>query len=130
MATAVKNFTINRGLVNDFIFTIKQNKTFLPVVITITDTFRLQLINQDTNIIEYEIDNTNLSNPNGHIEIFNAANGQIKVIMNPIMTSTLEKEVGPKEDRYYNKPSYRLVIEGNTVNNGHMVSKIKNVYID
>ena len=36
MATAVKNFTINRGLVNDFIFTIKQNKTFLPVVITIT----------------------------------------------------------------------------------------------
>lgn len=130
MASTIQNFTINKGMVNYFIFTIKQNKTLVPMVIDVTDTFTLYLINQDTNIIEYEINSTDLLNQNGNIEIFNAATGQIKVTMNSLMTSTLEKEVGPKEDRYYNKPSYRLVIEGNTVNNGHMVSKIKNVYID
>ena len=130
MATSVSNFTINKGMLNEYILTIKQNKSLLPMIIDPFDTFKIILINRDTNTVEYEIDSTNLTNPNGHIEIFNEANGQIKVVMNVAMTSTLEKEQGPKEDRYYLKPSYKIMIEGNTVNNGYISSKIKNVYID
>lgn len=130
MARSVSNFTINKGLLNEFIITIKKNKSLLPIVIDNTDTFKLYLKNRDTGIIEHQIDNINILNEKGKIEIFSSANGQIKLIMNPVMTSLLEKEIGPKEDRYYSKPSYSIYIECNTVDNGKFVPKIKNVYID
>ena len=130
MAATVSNFTINSGLLNEFIITIKKNKSLLPIEIDNTDTFKLYLKNRDTGIVEHELDNTNLDNLKGKIEIFNNANGQIKIIMNPVMTSLLKKEFGPKEDRYYSKPSYSISLECTTIDNGHFVSKIKNVYID
>lgn len=34
------------------------------------------------------------------------------------------KERGSKAERYYLKPTYRLSIDGDTINNGKMVSKI------
>ena len=71
MATSVSNFTINKGMLNEYILTIKQNKYLLPMIIDPSDTFKIILINRDTNTVEYEIDSTNLTNPNGHIEIFN-----------------------------------------------------------
>lgn len=129
MATSAKNFTINKGFVNEFILTIKQNKTLLPMVITDTDTFKLSLINQDTEQTEFELDMDN-QDPNGYIAIHNDVNGQIKIVMNKVMTDRLEKERGPKEDRYYLKPTYRILLEGNTTNNGYQVSKLNNVYID
>lgn len=129
MATSAKNFTINKGFVNEFILTIKQNKKPLPMVIKDTDTFKLSLINQDTEQTEFELDMDN-QDPNGYIAIHNNVNGQIKIVMNKVMTDRLEKERGPKEDRYYLKPTYRILLEGNTTNNGYQVSKLNNVYID
>ena len=55
---------------------------------------------------------------------------QIKIIMNDSMTSTLEKERGPKEDRYYLKPTYKIAIDCDTANNGHFVARLNNVYVD
>ena len=131
MATAksVSNFTINKGLVNEFILTIKQNDTLLPMIIEFTDTFRLILINLDTDQIESTIDMDN-SNPDGYIDVYDDANGQIRINMTPALTSRLEKERGPKEDRYYLKPTYRMAIECNTENNGNFVIKLKNISVD
>ena len=131
MATAksVSNFTINKGLTNEFILTIKQNDTLLPMIIEPTDTFRLMLINLDTDQIESTIDMDN-SNPDGYIDVYDDANGQIRINMTTTLTSRLEKERGPKEDRYYLKPTYRIAIECNTANNGNFVIKLKNISVD
>lgn len=131
MATAksVSNFTINKGLTNEFILTIKQNDTLLPMIIEYSDTFKLLLINLDTDQIESTIDMDN-TKADGFIDVYDDANGQIRVTMNPTLTDRLEKERGPKEDRYYLKPTYRMSIECNTMNNGNFVAKIKNISVD
>ena len=131
MATAksVSNFTINKGLTNEFILTIKQNDTLLPMIIEYSDTFKLLLINLDTDQVESTIDMDN-TKADGFIDVYDDANGQIRVTMNPTLTDRLEKERGPKEDRYYLKPTYRMSIECNTMNNGNFVAKIKNISID
>lgn len=129
MVTAVKNFTINRGLNNEFIITIKQNDSLLPMVIEYSDTFKLTMFNRDTEAIEAVLDMDD-AKVDGYIAIHNDANGQIKIVMNPALTSKLEKERGPKEDRYYLKPTYRISIECDTLNNGNFVAKLENVYID
>ena len=129
MATAVKNFTINRGLKNEFIMTIKQNDSLLPMVIEYSDTFKLTMFNRDTEDIEAVLDMDN-AKVDGYISIHNDANGQIKILMNPTLTNKLEKERGPKEDRYYIKPTYRISIECDTLNNGSFVAKIDDVYVD
>lgn len=131
MATAksVSNFTINKGLTNEFILTIKQNDTLLPMIIEYSDTFKLLLINLDTDQIESTID-MDSTNTDGFIDVYDDANGQIRVTMNPTLTDRLEKERGPKEDRYYLKPTYRMSIECNTMNNGNFVIKLKNISVD
>lgn len=131
MATAksVSNFTINKGLTNEFILTIKQNDTLLPMIIEYSDTFKLLLINLDTDQIESTIDMDN-TKADGFIDVYDDANGQIRVTMNPTLTDRLEKERGPKEDRYYLKPTYRMSIECNTMNNGNFVVKLKNISVD
>ena len=131
MATAksVSNFTINKGLTNEFILTIKQNDTLLPMIIEYSDTFKLLLINLDTDQIESTIDMDN-TKADGFIDVYDDANGQIKIIMNSTLTDRLEKERGPKEDRYYLKPTYRMAIECNTMNNGNFVVKLKNISVD
>ena len=129
MATAVKNFTINKGLKNEFIMTIKQNDSLLPMVIEYSDTFKLTMFNRDTEAVEAVLDMDD-AKVDGYIAIHNDANGQIKIVMNPTLTSTLEKERGPKEDRYYLRPTYKIAIECNTLNNGSFVAKIDDVYVD
>ena len=131
MATAksVSNFTINKGLTNEFILTIKQNDTLLPMIIEYSDTFKLLLINLVTDKIESTIDMDN-TKADGFIDVYDDANGQIRVTMNPTLTDRLEKERGPKEDRYYLKPTYRMSIECNTMNNGNFVIKLKNISVD
>ena len=131
MATAksVSNFTINKGLTNEFILTIKQNDTLLPMIIEYSDTFKLLLINLDTDQIESTIDMDN-TKADGFIDVYDDANGQIRVTMNPTLTDRLEKERGPKEDKYYLKPTYRMSIECNTMNNGNFVIKLKNISVD
>ena len=129
MASSVKNFTINKGLKNEFTITIKQNDSMLPMVITNTDTFKLTMFNRDTEAVEAVLDMDD-TKADGYIAIHNDANGQIKIVMNPALSSKLEKERGPKEDRYYLKPTYRISIECDTLNNGNFVAKLENVYID
>ena len=93
------------------------------------DTFKLYLIDLETEQIESTIDMDDTKS-DGYISVHSAVNGQIKIVMNPSLTSRLKKERGPKEDRYYLRPTYRIAIECDTLNNGNFVAKLENVYID
>lgn len=125
----ISNFTINKGLVNELIFTIKKDQTLLPIIIDPSDTFKLVLFHLDTDSIESEInmDNTNLD---GFIEVYDAPSGRIMITLNTHLTNRLIKERGPKVDKYYLKPTYRIAIDCDTVDNGKFVIKLRNVSID
>ena len=129
MASKVTDFTISKGLSNEFIFSIKQNDSLLPMIIDPTDSFKLMLFNLETDLLEVTLYSTH-SISDGEITIHNASNGQIKVIMTEVLSNRLKKDRGTKADRYYLKPTYRLIIEGDTVNNGKMISKIDRVFVD
>lgn len=129
MGILTNKFIITRNIDNEYIITIKQDGSTLPMVIDPTDSFTLSLIKLDSDEVIAVIDNL-VATVNGEISIHDINNGQIKVIFNTALTSTLTKERGKKVDRYYNKPTYRLSIEANTLNNGKFTAKVVEVYID
>lgn len=124
--TNSNNFTINKDIKNEFIFTIKQNDSLLPMIIDLSDTFSFKIYDLDTDELFKEV-NMN-SSQDGIITIFDAANGQIKVVLNS--DPLFRKERGSKEDKYYLKPTYRILIEGTTVNNGLISAKVPFVYVE
>ncbi len=128
MSTLSSKFVITKGLDNEFIITIKQNDSTLPMVIEGTDTFECVLINRDTEVEVGRV--SQVSNSNGVIEIYNSANGQIKIVFTQAFVANLVKARGPKEDRYYVKPTYKINIECDTVNNGKFVAKLPEVCVD
>ena len=71
-----------------------------------------------------------VENVNGVVKVYNAPNGQILVKLYNALCDTLVKDKGTKADRYYLKPTYRLSIKANTVNNGNFVAKLKEVYVE
>ena len=124
--TNANNFTINKDIQNEFIFTIKQNDSLTPMIIDLSDTFSFKIYDLDTDELFKEVNMT--SSQDGIITIFDAANGQIKVVLNS--DPLFRKERGSKEDKYYIKPTYRILIEGTTVNNGLISAKVPFVYVE
>lgn len=124
--TNANNFTINKDIQNEFIFTIKQNDSLLPMIIDLSDTFSFKIYDLDTDELFKEVNM--ISSQDGIITIFDAANGQIKVVLNS--DPLFRKERGSKEDKYYLKPTYRILIEGTTVNNGLISAKVPFVYVE
>lgn len=124
--TNSNNFTINKDIQNEFIFTIKQNDSLLPMIIDLSDTFSFKIYDLDTDELFKEVNM--ISSQDGIITIFDAANGQIKVVLNS--DPLFRKERGSKEDKYYLKPTYRILIEGTTVNNGLISAKVPFVYVE
>lgn len=96
------------------------------MIIDLSDTFSLKIYDLDTDELFKEVNMT--SSQDGIITIFDAANGQIKVVLNS--DPLFRKERGSKEDKYYLKPTYRILIEGTTVNNGLISAKVPFVYVE
>ena len=128
MSALSNKFVINKNLVNEFILTIKQNNETLPMVIDSSDTFEAILYKLSD---ESEVGRVSLvENTNGVIEIYDASNGQILIKLYDALCNTLVSERGTKADRYYLRPTYRLSIEANTLNNGNFVAKLREVYVE
>ena len=119
----MSNFTINKGMANEFIITIKKNDTILPIIISPTDTFKLYMYKLKDNSLVKTLD---LSDG---IAVYDDANGQIKITMGQVLVDSLEIARGDRSDYYYEKPMYRIAIECNTVDNGKFVAKVNKVYI-
>lgn len=128
MACTNDKFVINKDSINEFIITIKQNDSTLPMVIEPSDTFELKLVELKSNNKIADI--TMTDNPSvGVISVYDAANGQILVKMYDELVDTLNVERGDRADGYYNKATYRLAIDCSTANNGNFVAKVNKVYV-
>ena len=115
----VDKFTVDTTLDNEFILTIKQTGTTLPMVITGTDTFSAQLEALDgTQVVPITTTVTDMTN------------GKITLTIPLATAQTLTSKKGEEVDRYYTKPTYKLVIDCDTANNGKFIAKIDYVYVD
>lgn len=116
----MSKFVINKGMSNEFIITIKQNGTTLPMTIDVGDTFVTKLVKlSDGNVV---------ASPTTVVS--SAANGQITVTFSDVEVAALVAERGARSDYYYSKPMYKLVIDCDTMNNGKFVAKVPKVYVE
>ena len=113
-------FVISKGVSNEFIITIKQNGTTLPMAIEAGDTFVTKLVMLS--------DGSVIATPT--TSVYNATNGKIKVVFSQEEVNALSIERGDRADYYYSKPMYKLVIDCDTVNNGKFVAKVAKVYVE
>ena len=116
----MSKFIITKGASNEFIITIKQNGTTLPMAIEPTDTFNAKLLSiKDGSVVATFTTNT-----------VNAQNGKIKLTLDSNTVNGLNIERGERADYYYSKPLYKLVIDCDTVNNGKFAAKVHKVYVE
>lgn len=116
----MSKFTITKGVSNEFIITIKQNGTTLPMTIEPTDVFTSKLLSiKDGSVVATLI-----------TEVLNASNGKLRIIVDDSVVDSLLVERGDRADYYYSKPLYKLVIDCDTVNNGKFVAKVHKVYVE
>lgn len=113
-------FVVSKGGSNEFIITIKQNGTTLPMEIKDTDKFEAKLVNISDGV-EVATLTTN---------VINAKNGKIKLVLSKSQVDGLNMERGDRADYFYSKPLYRLVIDCDTINNGKFVAKVHKVYVE
>ena len=116
----MSKFIISKGMSNEFIITIKQDGTTLPMVIDAGDTFVSKLFKMSDGSEVATLTTT----------IFDASNGQIKVAIASEVVAGLSVERGDKADYYFTKPGYRLAIDCDTLNNGRFVAKVDKVYVE
>lgn len=116
----MSKFVINKGMSNEFIITIKQNGSTLPMAIEAGDTFV-------TNLVKLS-DGSVAASPT--TSVHDAPNGKIKIVFSQLQVDGLLAERGDRADYYYSKPMYKLVIDCDTVNNGKFVAKVAKVYVE
>ena len=119
MACDSNKFILNPGLSNEFIITIKQTGTTLPMEIDVADTFTAYLYEKSSNTVQLTLTPT----------IEDAQSGKIKLVFDDTAVNALTSERGDKVDKYYLKPTYSLSIDCDTVNNGKFVAKIAEVFV-
>ena len=117
---SLTRFTITRGVDNEFFFTVKANNSLLPMVIEPSDTFQVKLVRLDDNTT------ADIDRP---LEVVDAANGKLRFLVTEAESMSLLSERGQKEDRYYLKPVYKLLLEATTVNNGSFIAQLGKVYV-
>lgn len=120
-------FSINKGIDNEFIFSIKKQHEILPLVLDDSDTFEMRIIKLSTRDVVSIINQ--VENDDGVIEFFDKYNGQILVKLYESFTSTLESEFGDRADRYYSKPMYEILVIGNSFVDGAIQFRIPEVYV-
>ena len=125
MSCDVTKFSITKGSDNMFSFTIKQDNSTLPLVILTGDTFSAKLVLLGPDPVETAFTIETPSTGTG-----NALNGKIELVMIKESIDDLVSEVGDKVDRYYAKPTYKLIIDCVTANNGIFTAKIDEVYVN
>jgi hypothetical protein len=114
-------FKISKSLSNYYTVTINKQGTNEPMVLDSGDTFVGHLFKLDTDIKD-DVVGINISKRLPFEE------GKINIEVTD--TGHLISERGTKADRYYLKPTYRMVIECDTANNGKFSVRVDNVYVE
>lgn len=121
MATCSPDLVITKEVDNHFTFTVKADSSTLPMELVSSDTFTAKLINLESGIVELEKQLTKDSN---------LLSGKVHMLITEAEADGLVSEKGGKVDRWYLKPTYKLVIECDTQNNGEFTAKVNEVYVD
>ena len=116
----VRRLYITRNATNEYIFSIKKSGSTSAIIIYGTDTFKARLVNISN------LDQVVLEKP---LEVLSAGEGVVKLTITPAESNSLLFELGAKEDYYYPKAMYRLIMIYNTVENGSMVVNVGKVYV-
>ena len=64
------------------------------------------------------------------LAIVNALSGKVSLVITSAEAAPLTGERGSKTDRYYLRPTYKLVIDCSTANNGDFIAKVPEIYVD
>lgn len=123
MSCDVAKFVISKGSDNTFIFTIKQDNSTLPLTIEVGDTFSASLVTIGDDVAYAAVTDKALT-------VDDAANGKVSLSIPAADTLALVTDKGPKVDRYYLRPTYKLTITCSTANNGDFIAKVPEVYVD
>lgn len=119
MAT-VTQFTIIKGNALTFYIIVKENGTIVPLVLDPADTFSYSLVDKKTSIKYIE---------DVAMTIVDVQEGKIKGIITALVSNTLPVKVSSAEDGYIPRAGVRMIVNGNTLNQGPFVASIEDVYI-
>lgn len=121
MSCDIANFNITKDLDNTFVFTIKANNSTLPMeIIPASDTFVAKLVKLDDDTVALT----------KALTVSDALSGKVSLGITSAETANLVSDKGTKTDRYYLRPTYKLLIDCNTVNNGEFIAKVPEIYVD
>ena len=125
---AVARITLYKGITNIIDLVIKKNKIALPLELTNTDTFIVHLIELSTNSPIAVINQT--ESDNGIVEMTDLIDGKISITFKPELVATLKSLRGSQADNYYVRPTYKLLIEAETTNQGRFIVTLNRVGIN
>lgn len=114
-------FSITKGVDNTFIFIIKQDNSTLPMNIQGGDTFTADLV-------PYEDGAASILGK--QLTVVDAAAGKVQLTFTEAEVEPLVSEKGARVDRYYIRPTYRLILDCSTSSNGNFIAKVQEVYVD
>lgn len=121
-------FIIDRGIDNEYIITIKSNGSTLGMQIEPTDTFEVRLYRKCSDELVATVSMT--ESANGVVDVYEALNGKIRILLKQALVNRLVASKGDKVDGCYPKSEYRINIVCNTANNGKFTAKLANVYVE
>ena len=113
---------------NEYIITIKANGSTLGMQIDPTDTFEVRLYKKCSDELVATINM--IEDANGVVDVYEATNGKIRVLLKHALVNGLIASKGDKVDGCYPKSEYRINVICNTVNNGKFTAKLANVYVE
>ncbi len=121
MSCDVAKFTITKAFDNTFVFTIKADGSTLPMVMDAGDTFNASLIS----LLDGTPAITKALTKDADLN-----SGKVYLTITTAEAAPLLGERGDKVDRYYLKPTYKLLIDCSTLNNGDFIAKVPEIYVD
>lgn len=124
----IARVTLYTGIDNIFDLVIKKNKIALPLELTATDTFKVHLIDLATKATVTTLTETDTAD--GSVTITDLINGKITILIKPALVATLKSLRGSQADNYYVRPTYKLLIEADTANQGKFITTLDRVGVN
>ena len=124
----IARVTLYNGIDNIVDLIIKKNKIALPLELTTTDIFKVHLIDLATKAKVTTLTKTDTAD--GNVTITDLINGKITILIKPELVATLKSLRGSQADNYYVRPTYKLLIEANTANQGKFITTLDRVGVN
>ena len=124
----IARVTLYNGIDNIFDLVIKKNKIALPLELTALDTFKVHLIDLATKANVTTLTETDTAD--GNVTITDLINGKITILIKPELVATLKSLRGSQADNYYVRPTYKLLVEADTANQGKFITTLDRVGVN